>query len=218
MLDSEAFGPLCAELRRAEANGIHPEQTLPRLVAARSMVGAVDVASVLHGRLSRYVDATTAERRVRTASHYTLGLVPQISDRLDPAMAQAIDERMQSMRHRADDLFHQALRDHESSTVGLGPRPADRAGLRWWEETGLAVAAYRDTWNVTGAKPLGEPSSLIQRRDMARIATMLTRQPGPSPSTASAGTSHMVSVQAAVFAQVGDHVNVVDLGGGNAEP
>jgi len=74
MLDSEAFGPLCAELRRAEANGINPEQALPRLVGARSLAGAVDVASVMHGRLAQYIDSMTVDRRVRTwqrANHVT---------------------------------------------------------------------------------------------------------------------------------------------------
>ena len=182
VLDSDAFGPLCAELRRAEANGINPEQTLPRLVAARPLDDAVDVASVLHGRLAKYLDATTADRCVRTTARYALGLVPQTGDRLDPVMAAAVHERLQAMLRRSEDLFHQAVRDSEPWVSSLGPRPADRDGSRQWEEAGQAVAAYRDAWNVTSADPLGKPSSLTQRQDITRVEVILTPQSRQAPS------------------------------------
>ncbi|MCL1840725.1 MAG: helicase C-terminal domain-containing protein [Propionibacteriaceae bacterium] len=93
-LDSDAFGPLCAQLRRAEASGIQPEDALPKLAAARSVDTAADVASVLHGRLARHIDNTTASRPVATTPRYTLGLIPHTSDQLEPAMAHAIQERL----------------------------------------------------------------------------------------------------------------------------
>ena len=175
VLDSEAFGPLCAELRRAEANNINPETTLPRLVAARSLVGAVDVASVLHGRLAPYVDNTTASRRVRSVPRYILGLIPQASDRLDPAMASAI---------------------HDASTPsGQGERPAHPSGRCPGTMGGCArYKALRSTIRlplgrhrarsrrlpgcvgVTTDDPLGDPSTLVQRQDAARLFSMLTHR------------------------------------------
>jgi len=173
--DSEAFGPLCAELRRAEANNITPETTLPRLVAARSLVGAVDVASVLHGRLSQYIDNTTASRRVRVAPRYILGLIPQITDRLDPTMATAIQERIDAVQTRARDLLAQAVTAREPWIAALGARPTDPQATRRWDETALAVAAYRDAWAVTIDDMLGNPSTLVQRQDAARVTEMVAR-------------------------------------------
>jgi hypothetical protein len=49
-VESEAFGPLTAELRRAEANHHDIETLLPRLVAARGFDDADDIAAVLHYR------------------------------------------------------------------------------------------------------------------------------------------------------------------------
>lgn len=47
-IESDAFGPLTAELRRAEANHHNVEALLPRLVAARGFDDADDIAAVLH--------------------------------------------------------------------------------------------------------------------------------------------------------------------------
>ena len=185
VLDSEAFGPLCAELRRAEANGINPKQTLPRLVAARSLVGAVDIASVLHGRLAKYVDTATADRSLRATPRYTLGLIPQTTDRLDSVMGQAIDERMQAIRHRSADLLRQAIADKEPWVAALGPRPADLIGARRWDAAALAATAYRDAWRVTEPSLLGVPESTNQHRDAARVSRLLI---AGSPYTSSRAT------------------------------
>jgi len=195
VLASEAFGPLCAELRRAEANGLDPEQALPRLVAVRSLVGAVDIASVLHGRLARYIDTATTDRRVRTAPRYTLGLVPQTTDRLDPVMDHAVRERVQAMRRRAEDLLRQGTDRDEPWVAALGPRPTDAREARHWDETALAAAAYRDAWGVVDPTPLGNPSSLKQRQDAARIAPALNRQSHatarPTPQAAPDTSPHL---------------------------
>ena len=194
VLDSDAYGPLCAELRRAEANGIHPEAIMPKLVAARTLTGAVDVASVMHGRLTKYLDNTTADPRRRAAQRYLLGLIPQTGDRHDPVMAQAITERVQAIQNRATILLQQATTRRESWLAALGRRPADPHEARHWDDAALAVAAYRDAWNITSAKPLGEPSSLVQRQDAARITAMI---PGtkakPTPGADPVGATSPVA-------------------------
>ena len=48
---SDARGPLFSSLRDAEARGLDIDTTLPDLVRARSLVGAEDVAAVLHHRV-----------------------------------------------------------------------------------------------------------------------------------------------------------------------
>jgi len=194
VLDSEAFGPLCAEFRRAEANGIHPEAIMPKLVTARTLTGAADVASVLHARLTTYLDNTTADPRRRVAPRYLLGLIPQTSDRHDADMTQAITERADAMRNRATNLLQQATARRDPWLGTLGRRPADPREARRWDEAALAVAAYRDAWNVTSGKPLGEPSSLVQRQDVAQITAMLpTTQTRPTPGADPVGATSPVA-------------------------
>lgn len=52
VLASDAFGPLTAELRRAEANHPDVDVLLPKLVRARRLDNADDVAAVLHHRVA----------------------------------------------------------------------------------------------------------------------------------------------------------------------
>lgn len=56
VIDSNAFGALTAELRRAEANHHNVDTFLPRLTRARGFADADDIASVIHHRLA---NATT---------------------------------------------------------------------------------------------------------------------------------------------------------------
>jgi hypothetical protein len=98
-------------------------------------------------------------------------------------MDQAIQERLAAMRERAGNLLRQAISGHEPWVAALGPRPSDNRQARRWDETALAVAAYRDAWQVAGPRPLGEPSTLIQRQDAARIGPLLDRRPPvPEPT------------------------------------
>ena len=189
VLGSEAFGPLCAELRRAEANGVHPEKILPALVAARTLVGAEDVASVLHGRLAAHIDNTS--RRSRTTPRYALGLVPQPDDQFEQAMSRAIQERLQAMRDKAERLADQAVSTGEPWVARLGKRPSDPQTARLWRENLVAVAAYRDAWGVAGPEAFGNPSTLVQRQDAARLTQMLQRAAStptaPQPAPAATG-------------------------------
>ncbi|QKT08004.1 hypothetical protein HUN08_13035 [Gordonia sp. X0973] len=52
-VESEAFGPLTAALRRAEVNHHDIETLLPRLIAARGFNDADDIAAVIHYRVAR---------------------------------------------------------------------------------------------------------------------------------------------------------------------
>ena len=67
--DSDAYGPLVATFRDAESRGLDVETTLPHLVAARSLADAQDVASVLHGRVDRWVEAAGSKRMPAAESH-----------------------------------------------------------------------------------------------------------------------------------------------------
>ena len=51
-ISSDAFGPLTAELRRAEAHHFHVEGLLARVATVRGFDDAQDIAAVLRGRIA----------------------------------------------------------------------------------------------------------------------------------------------------------------------
>lgn len=56
VLASDAFGPLCAALRRAEDAGYKVDVLVPVLVGRRALLDADDMAAVLHHRVVAAMD------------------------------------------------------------------------------------------------------------------------------------------------------------------
>ena len=79
---SEAHGPLLAAFREAEAQGLDIESTFPRLVEARSLADAADVAAVLHGRVERWSQAARGRRQ--GSGDLIAGLIPRAREVSDP--------------------------------------------------------------------------------------------------------------------------------------
>nr|WP_197709369.1 hypothetical protein [Tessaracoccus timonensis] len=79
VIDSDAFGALTAELRRAEANHHNADTLLPRLIKARGFADADDIASVIHHPPLR-------SGRTRQASHLIAGLIPEATGPMTPDM------------------------------------------------------------------------------------------------------------------------------------
>jgi hypothetical protein len=183
VLASEAFGPLTAELHRADAAGWNPETEFPRLVAARSFADTDDVAAVLHGRLNRVLDRLPIVRRGQ--ANYIVGLYPEVTGTASGAMMQALTERKAALESRAAELVHRAIAAHEPWLATLGQRPTDRAGATRWTRAALAIAAYRERYEVTGSDPLGVPTTLVQRRDATRIRALAARPRLQAPESSS---------------------------------
>ncbi|MDR2975064.1 MAG: relaxase domain-containing protein [Propionibacteriaceae bacterium] len=177
-LSSDAFGALCAELEQVDLAGHNPETLLPRLVVARPLDGTDDVASVLHSRISHWLNQP--HRSPSVSPRHMLGLIPPVTGIDDPVFHQAITERIDAVHERARTLLTRAIAEHLSWLARLGPRPADPHHAHQWEHTALAVAAYRDAWQVTTATPLGQPASGNQRRDAARISSMIRQLQPPT--------------------------------------
>jgi hypothetical protein len=194
VLASEAFGALSAELHRSLAQGWDPEAEFQRLAAARPLGGAADPAAVLHARLAAVLDHHEAQpgRPVRQPS-FLLGMFPRVDAPASPAMAHAIEEREQALIERAAELLRRALANREPWLAALGPRLADPLGADRWDEAALAVAAYRDRYQVTGPEPLGRPDSVAQRRDANRIAGMSR---GSAPEVTAPNAAPAASVPA----------------------
>ena len=151
--ESDAYSPLVAAFRDAEARGLDVEATFPRLVAARSLDEADDVAGVLHGRVDRWVEAAGSKRQ--TATDLIAGLIPRAKGVGDDDMARALRERDEAMEQRAATLAEQAVKNGgRRGSANSADMPADPTARAAWLHEVRVVAAYRDRWGSTRQKRL----------------------------------------------------------------
>lgn len=173
-IESEAFGPLTAELRRADVNHHQPELLLPMLVAARPIDGAADVAAVLRHRVQRATTSQTGSTRKR-APRLIAGLIPRAEGVTDPDLQRGLTERERLIVERARQLAQTALAERYPWTAALGDAPKGRTRAVWLRQV-ETIAAYRDRYQITDPRPLGpEPATAIQRIDAARADAALDR-------------------------------------------
>jgi len=175
-IESEAFGPLAAELRRAEANHHDVDALLPRLVAARGFSDADDIAAVLHYRVERATARPAGSGRTRKPPHLIAGLIPHAHGVTDAEMRAALDEREALIEARADAILDTALTESAPWMTALGAPPADRRQAATWRRSARVVAAYRDRYRITDDTPLGAPpESTAQKIDAARARSAIDR-------------------------------------------
>ena len=178
-IESEAFGPLAAELRRAEANHHDVDVLLPRLVAARGFGDADDIAAVLHYRVERATGRPAGSGRTCKPSRLIVGLLPRAHGVIDAEMRAALDEREALIEARAAAVLDGALTDNEPWTKALGAQPNDRRRAAAWCKSAREVAAYRDRYRITDDAPLGAPpESAAQTIDAARARVTLEQVRG----------------------------------------
>ncbi|WP_446686071.1 MobF family relaxase [Microbacterium arthrosphaerae] len=169
VLDSEAFGPLAAALRRAEADHHDVDLLFPAVVRSRGFDGAGDVAAVILSRLEKTIARGAAQRDIgRRAPRLIAGLIPEALGPMTTEMRGALDERKMLMEHRAQRLTESALAGRDAWVVALGVEPHGSARAAWIRQARV-VAAYRDRYAITGHRPLGgDPRSSAQERDAVR--------------------------------------------------
>ena len=85
VLASDSFGPLTAELRRAEANHHDVDRLLPELVAQRSLDDAEDIGAVLISRVFKVAQPKQGRRRAEPK--LVAGLIPVADGLMSPEMA-----------------------------------------------------------------------------------------------------------------------------------
>jgi hypothetical protein len=167
---------LLAGFREAEAQGLDIENTFPRLVQARSLADAADVAAVLHGRVQRWSRA--AQGRRRGTGDLVAGLIPRARGVGDPEMARALAERDEAMEGRARTLAEQAVEARPNWVKRLGAPPADPVRRERWMRALSTVAAYRDRWHITVEPVLGtlaDVASTEQRNQRRRAQVAAER-------------------------------------------
>jgi len=163
---SEAYGPLLASFREAEARGLDVEAAVPQLVARRSLDAAADVAAVLHSRVDRWTQAAGSRRR--TVGNLIAGLIPRIQGVRDPELARALAERDQAMEARACALAEAAIISGHSWVQRLGSPPSDPSRRERWLGEVSTVAAYRDRWHIAGKNIFGSRADVSGREQTAQ--------------------------------------------------
>jgi conjugative relaxase-like TrwC/TraI family protein len=175
VIESDSFGPLTAELRRAEANHHDPEKSLPRVVARRSLDDADDLGAVLLHRLHLATSSPAAGTR-RSRPRLIAGLIPEAIGPMAEEMRTSLDQRRDLIEARAVNLAEAAIANCESWMRRVDEPPAHRPTRARWVREIATVAAYRDRYLVDSRLPLGDrPASDAQRLDAARANTALRR-------------------------------------------
>ncbi|GAB3546624.1 MobF family relaxase [Arthrobacter tumbae] len=174
VVESETFGALTAELRRAEANHHDIDRLVPRLVAARGFDDADDIAAVLHHRVARATARPAGSGRTRRAPRLIAGLIPHADGSMAGDMRQALGERRKLIEDRAYAVLDTALDAKSSWTKPLGTPPRDQSRQRAWRRQVRVIAAYRDRYGITDDAPLGAPpEATAQKVDAARARLAL---------------------------------------------
>lgn len=173
VLSSESFGPLTAELRRAEANHHDIDRLLPAIVQRRSLDDAEDIGAVLISRLQKAAQSKQGKRR--PSPKLVVGLIPVADGPMNEVMAEALAELDRLMEGRAMTLTEKAVEGQAPWLKRLGTPPAAAAARGLWLHEVRTVAAYRDRYSVDGRRVLGEPKTVAQKLDAARAEHAIRR-------------------------------------------
>lgn len=172
LLKSDSFGPLTAELRRAEAHHHGVEILLPDLVQRRSLDDAEDVGAVLISRLQKVAAPRRGKRR--RDPNLIAGLIPVAGGPMSDEMASALTERAALIEERAVAMAERAVAEDAPWLKRLGAPSQDAQRVRWLHEV-RTVAAYRDRYQEEGRTALGDPRTEAQKLDAARAEQAIRR-------------------------------------------
>jgi conjugative relaxase-like TrwC/TraI family protein len=185
VVESESFGPLVAEFRRADANHHNLDTLLPGLIAARDLNDADDIGAVIRQRLQHATATRSGSSRGRAAPRLIVGLIPEANGEMTSDMRAALDERKTLIEQRAMTIAETATTAGEPWTATLGNTPSDALQRQAWLKQVRVIAAYRDRYGVTDSAPLGQDrGGANQRLDAERARAALQnvqRLGGASP-------------------------------------
>lgn len=190
-VESTAFGPLTAALRRAEAYHHDLERLLPRVVGRHGLDDADDIAAVLRYRVDKL--AATPPLGCRLRPRLIAGLIPEPLGPMSAEDRQAIDQRKELIESRARAIAEDAVASREAWAGRLGPRHSCSGVGDSWPAAVETVAAYRDRYKITSDLPVGGVAeNHAQRADRHRAqvalreAAALSRVSDRPPGTAGA--------------------------------
>jgi hypothetical protein len=175
VLASDSFGPLTAELRRAEANHQDVETLLPKLVARRSLDDAEDIGAVLISRL-QHETARPKRGKRRVEPKLIAGLIPAADGPMSEEMTTVLAERQYLIESRALALAEAAVESDEPWLKRLGEPPVSPVAHQCWLRELRTIAAYRDRYRVDTRTALGDdPRTDAQKLDAARAQQAIRR-------------------------------------------
>lgn len=187
VIDSDAFGPLAAVLRRVEADGRDPRNVLKKAVGRRGLGDAEDIAAVLHHRLR-----LASDRGTSTSGRFVAGLIPAVSGPLPDGYGTALSERAALIESRARALAEQAVQAAPPWLQRMGTPPTGPVARDRWFHAVVTIAAYRDRYQIDSDVPLGvRPGSVAQRADADRAhhALRTATNAAIAPSMIGAGSA-----------------------------
>jgi conjugative relaxase-like TrwC/TraI family protein len=175
VVQSDSFGPLTAELRRAEANHYDLDLVLPSVVGRRGFGDAIDIGAVLMSRISHETGRVRPGKR-SAEPNLIAGLIPAARGQLSQDMADALRERAHLIEDRATALAQSAVDTDARWLKRVGPAPESDGDRQRWMREVASVAAYRDRYGITARTALGkEPTTVAQRRDAGRAEQAIRR-------------------------------------------
>ena len=121
VLASTAWGPLMAAFRDAESRGLDLNHAVPVLVQGRTISGADDIAAVIHGRVTKWIKASSVGRQ----SDSVVGLGPAATQVGDPDIEQALEDRRRLIEQRTRALASAAVEEKQRWTLKPGRPEAD---------------------------------------------------------------------------------------------
>ncbi|MFK4087512.1 MobF family relaxase [Kribbella sp. NPDC020789] len=170
---SPAYGPLIAQLRRAEAIDIDVPRLLRQAVAQSSLANANDLAAVLHTRVERLV--TRTQRRTGRHLNLIADILQPAEGVTNPTLIGPLRELEAQVAHRIDWLTGSATRDRPEWYEAFLRSTADQP-LAARPPLLRRVVAYRELYNVQDRSLLGElplPSATEKLTRYRRIANAL---------------------------------------------
>jgi len=195
VVESAAFGPLAAALRRAEAYHHDLERLVPKVVTRHGLDDADDIAAVLRYRVDKL--STTAPCGYRLRPRLIAGLIPEPLGAMSSEDRQAIDERCELIECRAQALAEEAIENRQPWVRRLGEKPRDSHDRERWLLAASTVAAYRDRYKVTGELPLGASAATdAQRTNRQRGQQALREAVALSAVSLPAARSGVAAIQA----------------------
>ena len=190
VVESTAFGPLAAALRRAEAYHHDLERLLPRVVGQHRLDDADDIAAVLRYRVDKV--AATPPRGCGLRPRLIAGLIPEPLGPMPAEDRQAIDQRKELIESRARALAEDAVASRQAWIRRLEPRHGDARVGEAWLDAAATVAAYRDRYEITSDLPVGgEARNEAQRTDRHRALAVIRATRSGVPASGEMATSAM---------------------------
>ena len=149
---SAAWGPLMSAFRGAEARGLDLDHALPALVQGRSLNGADDIAALMHGRVTKWLESARGRRQ----ADLIVGLFPPAGRVTDQDVDQALLDRRMLIEEHARTLVLEALQRRDPWIMNLARPPDDPARRQDWLNRLDTIAAYRERWQINAGTVLGE--------------------------------------------------------------